>query len=206
MSTAEFDEAMNKIDRVDRVAKYAKSLGATDELAEVFAASQAAKFKWDGVQLTFEGRNVVDDAATKTHFTEGPLKPLFPTATATNKDKPDVAPVLLAAAKAGNKTAEGQLFRELHGDKPKSLIAETQAALVELLAGTEQRDDKGRFTPADDKTKLAKSHTGKNPWSAEHWNATEQSRIFRASPSLATSLAAAQNSRVGAAHPAKRVA
>ena len=69
MSTPEFDAVMNKMDLHDRTFKLAKSWGATDELAEVFAASQSVKFKWDGVVLSYNGKNAADDPEAKKHFT-----------------------------------------------------------------------------------------------------------------------------------------
>ena len=111
MSTPEFDAVMNKMDLHDRTFKLAKSWGATDELAEVFAASQSVKFKWDGVVLSCNGKNAADDPETKRHFTEGALKPLFPTAAVENA--PKIPPELLASAKAGNLTSRGAMLRLL---------------------------------------------------------------------------------------------
>ncbi len=129
MSTPEFNAVMNKMDLHDRTFKLAKSWGATDELAEVFAASQSVKFKWDGVVLTYNGKNAVD-AETKAHFTEGALKPLFPTA-ATNKDAPKILPELLASAKAGNLTSRGAMLRLLGSlDAVDAALADTTATIA----------------------------------------------------------------------------
>lgn len=37
-----------------------------------------------------------------------------------------------------------------------------------------------------------------NPWSREHWNMTEQARIFREDPERARKMAAAHGKKVGA--------
>ncbi len=145
MSTPEFNAVMNKMDLHDRTFKLAKSWGATDELAEVFAASQSAKFKWDGVVLTYNGKNAADDAETKAHFTEGALKPLFPTA-ATNKDAPKVPPELLESAKAGNLTSRGALVRLLGS------LEAAEAALTEKP---------GNISVVDGKTTTGKTPVGK---------------------------------------------
>jgi hypothetical protein len=42
---------------------------------------------------------------------------------------------------------------------------------------------------------------GKNPWSKDGWNDTEQAKVFRESPAKAAQLAAAAGSRVGALPP-----
>jgi hypothetical protein len=153
MSTPEFYAVMNKLDLHDRTFTLAKSWGATDELAEVFAASQSAKFKWDGVVLTYNGKSAVDDAETKAHFTEGALKPLFPTAT--NKDAPRISPELLGSAKAGNLTSRGALVR---------LLGSLEAAEAALA------DQPGTITVGEDKTapvKPAAPKSGNNPWNPD---------------------------------------
>lgn len=89
--TEALDKVLNNVDRLDRTVKLAISWGATPELAEVFAAKYAAQFEWNGVNLLFGGKVATDDVATKKHFTEGALKPLFP-ASETNKDAPTIPP------------------------------------------------------------------------------------------------------------------
>jgi hypothetical protein len=173
--TEELDKELLRIARLDRVAKYAKSIGATDEVAEMFAESQAKNFQWDGVNLTFGGANVVDDEKTKEHFTNGKFARLF-TAKA---DKPAVDPALVESART-NLTAKGVLVRKVG----------SLAAADALLAV--KPDD----STMDDATKENK---GKNPWkSGPGFNVTEQGRIFRANPKLAASLAKAAGKTIGA--------
>jgi hypothetical protein len=155
MSTLEFDAMMNKMDLHDRMFKLARTWNATDELAEIFAASQVAKgqFKWDGVVLTYNGKNAVDDLETKKHFTEGALSPIFPKA-ATDKDAPKIPPELLESARAGNYTSKGALVR---------LLGSLEAAEAALA-------DKSNITVVDDKTtpvKLAAPKNGNNPWNPD---------------------------------------
>lgn len=42
---------------------------------------------------------------------------------------------------------------------------------------------------------------GKNPWSNEHWNITEQSRVYRQNPARASNLAQAAGTKVGGPRP-----
>lgn len=42
---------------------------------------------------------------------------------------------------------------------------------------------------------------GKNPWSADHWNVTEQSRIYRENPTNAQQLAKAAGTTIGGTRP-----
>jgi hypothetical protein len=186
MSTPEFDAVMNKMDLHDRTFKLAKSWGTTDELAEVFAASQSAKFKWDGVALTYNGANAVDDAATKAHFTEGALKPLFPTA-ATNKDAPKIPPELLESAKGGNLTSRGALVRLLGS------LEAAEAALADKPGDISVVDDK---TKAPVKVPALKGAT--NPWTPDctdaagrpAWSAAARRRQTDAVKSLGPTVAA----------------
>lgn len=43
-----------------------------------------------------------------------------------------------------------------------------------------------------------------NPWSDEHWNLTEQSRIFRENSSRAANMAAAAGTKIGGARPTRK--
>jgi hypothetical protein len=123
----ELDKVLNAADVKDRVYKLARSWGATEELAAVFADSKKDQFKFDGVNLTWNvnGKVAVDDPETKAHFTQGPLKSLFPSQDPTEQHNID--PALLGSARAGNMTAKSRLFVQLGRDQSK---------LEKLLTGT----------------------------------------------------------------------
>lgn len=117
-------------------------------------------------------------------------------------DHPQVNQDLVAKAKLGNVTAKSMLFKEMHGDKPKSAETETLAALDKVLAGdTQQRDDKGKFV-ADD-TKGKERSDASNPWSRAGWNITAQGRAAKNDFARAQRLAAAAGSFIGATRPAE---
>jgi hypothetical protein len=60
-------------------------------------------------------------------------------------------------------------------------------------------DDKGGDDKAKDKAKDKTS----NPFTAQAWNLTEQSRLFRVNPELCAKLAAAAGVKIGATRPIK---
>lgn len=187
------DKVLLNVDRLDRIVKYAKSIGASDELAEVFATSKAsARLQWDGVALTLDGVNVVDDAATKEHFTKGPLSPLFSAANVTNKNAPTIDPALVELART-NLTSRGALYRLLGS-------AEAVDAVLAGNAG----DTPGSISVVDDTTKTApKLKDGKtNPWSAEGWDSLKQQSIVRSlGPAKASEIARSAGSFLGATSP-----
>ena len=111
----ELDEALRKIETRFRVETYLMRIGASEEAARLIASSpdQIKKFSYDGVDLRFNGSDlaVTEDPNAKAHFVGGPFKALF-VAPAHKPDIDDHAqpdPALVAAARAGNKTAYSQL-------------------------------------------------------------------------------------------------
>lgn len=139
MADKPLDQVLLKLDTRHRVYDFVKSLGASDETAELIASSeQVRKFKWNGVALTWAdtGKLAVDDAAAKAHFTEGPFKALF---SATNKpgpaDAPQIDPVLVEQARGGNMTARSKVFSALIGTgKGEAAEADAHGKLTLLLA------------------------------------------------------------------------
>lgn len=226
--TEALDKILAAHDHIDRVKYFLRAtVGLSEAAAADTAAAQSEKFKFDSGVLSFMGKPADRDgfvAWAKDTERAYLLPPEFANNKTTNDDQPaakppkNVDPALLSAAKDGDWTSKGLLVRQ-HGldavdalligtkgdtdvDKERRararLVAARDAAHPALDAPAGNRDAQGRFV-ADDA--LAKSHKGVNPWSAEGWNATEQSRIFRANSKLASSLAAAANSHIGAARP-----
>jgi hypothetical protein len=123
-SNKELDVALNKLDVRYRTEDFLKRIGASDEAASLLAThpDTVAKFKWNGVVLSFNGSDLpaIDDEAAKTHFLGGPFARLFTTADSGDKpggdDSAQIDPAILARARAGNKTAYGQLWRHFNGD------------------------------------------------------------------------------------------
>ncbi len=140
MSTVADDnkETLLRLDCIDRVHKLFKSWGATDEQAEVAAASQAKRFKFDGVQLTWAatGTSAIDDPSVKAFYADAGFKFLLPPPKVEDKDNtPQVDPILVEQMRQGNKTAEAKLFRQLGGDRDE---AGALAQLKLLKVGNDQ--------------------------------------------------------------------
>jgi len=194
-------EALDKVlaahDRIDRVHKYFKSIGSTDEQAATAAAAHADKFVWNGATLEFQGKCVADpDNGVREWFTANKLDFLLPPKSE-NADKPKVDPQLLASARAGNITAKGRLVRQLG-----SLAAADAVLADKANTGTDDtpRDEKGRFVGATPQEKEAAAN---NPWGS-NWNVTRQGQIVRSlGIEAAQRIANAAGSYVGATKPAK---
>ncbi len=126
----ELDEALRKIETRHRVEIYLIKIGASEEAAKLIASSpdQIKQFSYDGVDLRFNGSDlaVADDPNAKTHFVGGPFKALFVAPVADKLDVDDHAqpdPALLAAARAGNRTAYSKLARDSFNGDVKALDA-----------------------------------------------------------------------------------
>src|SRR5580704_9856700 len=194
-------EALDKVlaahDRIDRVHKFFKSIGSTDEQAATAAAAHADKFVWNGATLEFQGRCVADpDNGVSEWFTANKLDFLLPPKSA-NADKPDVDPQLLASARAGNITAKGRLVRQLGS------LAAVDAVLADKSntgADDTARDEKGRFVGA---TPQEKEAAASNPW-GPNWSVTRQGQIVRSlGIEAAQRIAKAAGSHIGATKPGK---
>jgi hypothetical protein len=194
-------EALDKVlaahDRIDRVHKFFKSIGSTDEQAATAAAAHADKFVWNGATLEFQGKCVADpDNGVREWFTANKLDFLLPPKSA-NADKPDVDPQLLASARAGNITAKGRLVRQLGS------LAAVDAVLADKSntgADDTPRDEKGRFVGATPQEKEAAAN---NPW-GPNWNVTRQGQVVRSlGIEAAQRIAKAAGSHVGATKGAK---
>jgi hypothetical protein len=195
-------EALDKVlaahDRIDRVHKFFKSIGSTDEQAATAAAAHADKFVWNGATLEFQGKCVADPGnGVREWFTANKLDFLLPPKSA-NADKPDVDPQLLASARAGNITAKGRLFVQVGRDQAK--LAAVLADKSNTGADDTARDEKGRFVGATPQEKEAAAN---NPW-GPNWSVTRQGQIVRSlGIEAAQRIAKAANSRIGATKPAK---
>jgi hypothetical protein len=195
--TEELDKVLNAADRIDRVHKYFVSLGSTEEQAATAAKAFAEKFTYDGAVLSFQGKPVIDARDDViAHFKANKLDFLLPPPK-TEAEQHNVDPALLAEARAGSFTAKGKLFRALHGNKPRSAVAATEAELNALITGkaataddaTKKKTDK----PNDHKT---------NPFHKSNWNLTAQARLLRAvGPEKCAAIANAVGSKIGATRP-----
>jgi hypothetical protein len=149
--TEALDKVLNAVDVKHRVYELARTWGATEECASAFADNKASQFKFDGVALTWNvnGKLAVDDAECREHFTQGPLKALFPTTAST---LPDVDAAMLASAKSGNMTSYSRLVRQHSKATVDSLLAQKPAV-------------------ADDSTKdgRSKDDTSNNPWKSPNF-------------------------------------
>jgi hypothetical protein len=190
------DEALRKLTEKNKIADFAmQTLGMDEIRADVFVKACGDRFVWDGT-LRFKGASgeVPADDPQCTGFFRREYSFLVPPEKSEGDHGATLDPDLIAKARAVdakgrplNLAARGQLWRELHGNKPRSAEAETTAALDKILAGDNsgetKRDDKGKFvanTHADD---------ANNPFTRAKWNLTEQGRIAKNDPARAARLA-----------------
>jgi hypothetical protein len=188
--TAELDATLLKVAKVRLVGEYLEALGSSPEQAATAAKGYADQFAFSGAVLSFKGElagTPAMEAKVRGWFSEHKLDFLIGTKSDAGGDVSADA-VLVQQARAGNLTARGKLFVQLGRDQSKLDAVLSRPAFNAPDA------------PVDE---AAKENGGKNPWAAHSWNLTEQSRIYRANPKLAASLAAAQKSRIGAARPTK---
>jgi hypothetical protein len=155
------EQVLRNIDRVDRVHKFWKSLGATDEQAATTAAAHADKFTWNGATLEFQGKAVADPANGVLEFFEkNNLSFLLPPKE--NGDKPDVDADMLASAKSGNMTAYSRIVKQ-HGKAAADKLIEHQSmALGEFPHG---------YSCAET---CCRHHQG-----ARHWRGREHGKVRR---------------------------
>ena len=196
------DEILAAHDLHDRVYKLAQSWGASEELAEVFATSQKQKFQWDGVRLSFNGVNAVDNADTKSHFTEGALKPLFPAVQIVRKPV-DTSSEERQAFERGSVQARGELVRKLG-----EAAADARAQAWGLDRITDFKSKAVRPTAENSEvekpaaTEEQQKPVSTNPWSKEAWDTRRQFSVIRAmGPQKASELAHAAGSFLGATRP-----
>jgi hypothetical protein len=144
--TTEMEEAIRKVETRFRIETYLMKLGASEEAAKLISSSpdQIKKFVYDGIDLRFGKSDLTasDDPNAKAHFLDGPFKGLFAVAADKSDDdnKPQVDAALIEAARTGNLTAKGQLFRALNEDA---------AALKAALANTGGTHANGRDNTLD---------------------------------------------------------
>jgi hypothetical protein len=168
------EQVLRNIDRVDRVHKYFKSIGSTDEQAATAAAAHAEKFVWNGATLEFQGKPVADpDNGVREFFEKNKLDFLLPPKSDSTKQH-DVDPDLLASARAGNQTARQSIYKQL-GD-----IAATDALIAEKP--TKVADD-----------------ASTNPWRSANFRTdlAAQKRAAGIIKSLGTSVAASMAKSAG---------
>jgi hypothetical protein len=201
----EIDDVLLEMEKRDMVAELLQSYGATYEQADLATAPGSKVLKEfnlsaGGSVLCFQRTPIMaseNGAPVKAWLEANKYTFLLaPKAEATAQD--NIEPDLIAKARAGNVTARGAIWRELHGDKPRTAEAATTAALEKLLAG-EAADEK---KPAD--KIAAKGFNGSNPWRAESWNITKQGELVKKlGEEAAAGIAKSAFSFLGAAHPTK---
>lgn len=192
MAEKNLDDILAKHDLIGKVHDYFVGIGSTSEQASTAAAAHAAKFVWDGVNLTFQGKPVAQ-ANVPEWFTANHLDFLLPV----SNDSTAVVNVdaaLLASARSGNKTAQSKVFLAVGKDRAK--LDALLAAKSDDTAAAKSND-----TAATDEKPTEQEKN--NPWSAAHWSITAQGRIYRVDPRLAGRLAAKANSKIGATRPTK---
>ncbi len=202
--TKEQDEALRTITEKNKICTYAMQvLGMDERRAEAFQKVAGDHLKWDGT-LQFKTASGVyvaaDDPQAKGFFEREYLGPVFGMTPKPEGDgkAPDVPADLIEKALAGNMTARAQIHRLRKDATP----AATDKFLAEQRAkansgnddggSNRSRDTGGRFVSDKD-----------NPWTAAHWNLTEQMRVYRTDPALASRLANRAGVRVGATKPAR---
>ncbi|HXR25615.1 MAG TPA: hypothetical protein VN742_09665 [Candidatus Binataceae bacterium] len=199
-------ELLRKLTEQNKIADYAMQVLKMDERrADAFVKVAGSFLHWDGT-LQFKnsrGQYVAADVPQAKGFFEREFDYLIPAQTV-EEQQADIPAELVEKARDGSITAKGQLFRLLHGDKPKAAEGETHAALAKLLKGEapkdgdgeRKRDASGKFVPE------VREADASNPWSKEGWNLTSQGRVLRNDPARAERLAKSARSFIGATRPA----
>jgi hypothetical protein len=196
------DETVRRLTEQNKIAEFAMSILKMDERrAEVFRKACADRFVWDGT-LKFHGTHgdVPADDEQCTGFFQREYDFLVP-AKEKEGEHGELDANDITLARAGNVTARGRLFRELHGDKPRTAEGETAAALDKLLAGETKVT-----VPGD---KKITTHSGTNPWGSGpgEWNITKQGALIKAlGEEKAAGIAKAAGSYIGATKPARAAA
>jgi hypothetical protein len=192
------EKVLRNLERNELVAKFADSIGCTDAQAATISKAYADRFVYDGATLSFNGKPVIEAADdVKAHFKTHGLDFLLP-AIAPDA-RPDVDPKLLASARAGHKTSQGQLFMAVGKDRAmyETLLAEKPKAADE----------------AADNDPALKGKS--NPWSPEwcgpdgRYTAkalTEQGRVIKTLGLAVASRIADKYARIGATRPNGRAA
>jgi len=225
--TKEQDEVLRKITESNKIADYAMQVLGCDERRSAAFVKVAGDFlKWDGTLQfkTASGSYVAADDPQAKGFFEREFEFLLPPKSATQDvGQPD--PATLASAVAGSVTAKGQLFRQLHGAKPKSAEAETRAAVESLINAERTKAAGGDDKDFEDfkRWKASRSNGSanheKNPWTAagntdargrftDAAIAKQMSFVRAVGPAKAAQVAAVVDSRLGDLYAAgfKRIA
>jgi hypothetical protein len=140
-----------------------------------------------GAVLRFQSKPVMHSdagAPIKTFLEVNRLDFLLPPKAPDPVKALDIPEAILTAAKAGNQTAKVEIFKRVHGDKPRTQEAESLAKVEALIAGealTQPTLD-NELPPVDDRTRRAAraadiSHAA-NPWAAgPSFNVTAQGKL-----------------------------
>lgn len=147
--TKEQDEVLRTITQKNKICEFAMNvLGMDERRAEVFEKACADRFVWDGT-LRFKGVNgeVPADDPQCTGFFQREYDFLVPEKKVEGHQA-EIPADLIAKAKAGHVTAQGTVFKLLHGDNKDTPIenAKTRAKFDALMKGEKP---KGDTTPKD---------------------------------------------------------
>lgn len=144
---------------------------------------------------------------------------LLPPKVQTAAKETEIPEALLTAARAGHLTSQGEIFKLVHGNKPRTAEAESREQVKAILAGT----DTAPLNPdliADDRTRRAQQSAAKdhanNPWANTVANCDasgrytanaigRQAALVKASLAGASGIAASVGSKVGDVRAQRKV-
>jgi hypothetical protein len=199
--TEALDKVLHEQDRKLAINQFFQDkLGATAGQAEIASRSLADNFKLVGATLMF-GDKLATDAVEdlSAHLKRQGYDFLLPSSDAPDLTKHAVDPALLDRAFVqGSPDARAEVLRRVGRDSAKlDKLAQDYGLrdAKDYRRGVGKRPEKDGAGGGNDKPKTP------NPWSAEHWNLTEQGAVYRRSPSIAKSLAESAGSRIGATKP-----
>lgn len=182
----DLDEALAKIDHRQAVQDLFVEWGATYRQAKVAADSLADQFKTQGANLLFNGKAARTDESVKAHF-QKEYSFLIPTDDTSAVNSAVTDRKLQDRAFIGRSPdARTAILKQLGGDKSK---LDELAATYGLTDGL--KDYRRGTSPVADANGGDKTDKTPNPWrKGPGWSLTEQGRIYRSNPQLASSLAA----------------
>jgi hypothetical protein len=198
---------------------FSVQLGSTLEQAEVASRDpqimKQFKMSAGGAVLKFQDKPVMRSdagAPIKAYLKATRLDFLLPPETPDPVKALDIPEATLAACRAGNLTAKSNLFKLVHGDKPKSAEGASLATVEALIAGTLTESVPTLDNQMDDRTRragrAADAAHANNPWANTPANCDahgrytaaavgRQAALVKISLQTASEISAAVGSKVG---------
>ncbi len=161
--TEKLNEIISGLQKTELLHKLFMEMGANLEQAAVAAESKkiAGQFEWNGAILTFHGepiyknKQLVQDWLKQEHY-DFLLPPPDPNPIAALR----IDAALLKSARSGNKTSQGQVFRQAGSKEAYDAVMAAETTTDDANEGAHKTTNNG--------------YRETNPWSAGSWNPRAQ--------------------------------